>query len=100
MAVNQRLPSLSSTIPCGPETGVFMSHSLVAPVFGSIWPILLLQLPLYQSRPSFVASPSCGREPSVGILNSFIDTFTAPVMILAGGTAFSEKFAARYVAAA
>src|SRR5919198_1928385 len=85
LPVNQILPSLSSTRPCGPVCGVLSVYSLTAPVFGSTRPSLLIICPVYQIEPSLAASGSCGREPGVGTGHSLIAAWTGPSTILAGG---------------
>src|SRR6476469_1100292 len=66
IAVNQMLPSLAATSPCGPELGVFRGYSLKAPVFGSSLPSLLAPCPVYQREPSGASAGSCGRDFGVG----------------------------------
>src|SRR5713101_6521264 len=51
IAVNQMLPSLSATSPCGPEFGVFSGYSLNSPVFGSSQAQLVRRLPCVPERP-------------------------------------------------
>src|SRR5216684_1139355 len=75
MAVNQMLPSLSETKPCGPEPAVFSGYCLNFPVFGSSRPSLFAVCPVYQSEPSGASAGSCGRECGVGTSYSLICTF-------------------------
>src|SRR5579864_1987739 len=74
MAVNQMLPSLSATRPCGPDLGVLSGYSLNSPVFGSRRPSLLAAMPVYQREPSGARAGSCGRECGVGTSYSLIWT--------------------------
>src|ERR1700689_346270 len=78
MAVNQMLPSLSETSPCGPELGVFKGYSLNSPVVGSSRPSLFAAWPVYQSDPSGASAGSCGRDFGVGTSYSWICTFSTP----------------------
>src|SRR6266700_1332010 len=80
MAVNQILPSLSATRPCGPELGVFSGNSLNSPVLGSSRPSLFTPWPVYQSEPSGASAGSCGRDRAVGTSYSLICTFRVPVV--------------------
>src|SRR5262245_14623266 len=91
-AVNQRLPSLSSSRPWGPDAGVFSGNSLNWPVFGSKRPITFANIPVHQIDPSGPGSGSCGREPSDGTVHSLIDTFTEPGRTTAGGRGCSGKW--------
>src|SRR5437763_3395768 len=80
IAVNQMLPSLSATRPCGPELGVFSGYSLNTPVFGSSRPSLFALWPVYQRDPSGASAGSCGRERGVGTSYSLIWTFKVPTV--------------------
>ncbi len=93
--VNQMLPLLSSTSPCGAVSGVLSGNSLTWPVFGSTRPSRLVICPVYQMAPSRVASGSCGREPGIGTCHSLMSTRAGPGMITAAGIGFSGKFLAR-----
>src|SRR5579864_8917700 len=75
IAVNQMLPSLSATRPCGPDPAVFNGYSLKAPVLGSRRPSLLAPWPVYHSEPSGASAGSCGRDFGVGTSYSLICTF-------------------------
>src|SRR5438132_13719846 len=96
LAVNQMLPLLSATRPCGPDPSIGNGYSLICPVVVSTRPSLLANCPVYQSAPSGVASGSCGREPLVGTAHSLKLTLELPRTITAGGLGFSKKCAARY----
>src|SRR5262249_10560602 len=96
LPVNQMLPSLSSTRPCGPVCGVLSGYSLICPVLGSRRPSLPDSCPVYQIAPSLVASGSCGREPGVGTGQSLIAASTGPAMMTAAGRGRSGEFLIRY----
>src|SRR5262245_25808853 len=95
-AVNQRLPSLSNSRPCGPEPGVLSGYSLDCPVLGSTRPRTLANIPVHQIVPPGPGSGSCGREPSDGAFHSLMATFTGPGITTACGRGRSGKFVARY----
>ena len=78
--MNQMLPSLSATSPCGPELGVFKGYSLNSPVFGSSRPNLFAPCPVYQSEPSGATAGSCGRDFGVGTSYSWICTSSVPTV--------------------
>src|SRR3989441_7555630 len=80
MAVNQMLPSLSATKPCGPELGVFSGNSLNSPVLGSSRPSLFAPWPVYQSEPSGASAGSCGRDPGVDTSYSLMCTLRVPAI--------------------
>src|SRR5215831_12654508 len=96
LPVNQMLPSLSSTRPCGPVCGVLSGYSLISPLLGSRRPSLPESCPVYQIAPSLVASGSCGREPGVGTCQSLIAASTGPGTTTAAGRGRSGKFLIRY----
>src|SRR5579863_8728021 len=91
-AVNQMLPCLSITRPCGPDIGLLVRYSLMLPVFGSMCPSRLAMCPVYQIVPSGAASGSWGRVPGVGKFHSLKDTSTLPGMAAGAGPGFAGKF--------
>src|SRR5271166_2599713 len=91
MAVNQMLPSLSATSPCGPELGVFKEYSLNSPVLGSSRPSLFASCPVYQSEPSGASAGSCGRDFGVGTSNSRICTSSTPTFVEPASIAANVK---------
>src|SRR5579864_3671832 len=92
------LPSLSAVSPCGPDCAVFRGNSLITPVRGSSRPTTFAICPVYQMKPSAVASGSCGREPGVGTLHSLIETLALPGTRAARGPGLGGKFLAKYSA--
>src|SRR5438067_8969316 len=72
----QMLPSLSATIPCGPEFGVGSANSLNCSVAGSKRPTTLARWPVYQIEPSGATAGSCGYGGLLGVSHSSIFTST------------------------
>src|SRR5206468_11098925 len=95
LAVDQVLPALSSTRPCGPEWGVLSGYSLTWLVFGSTRPSTFAICPVYQSEPSRAASGSCGLDPGVAACHALIDSFTGPGTSTAAGLPVTGKVLAR-----
>src|SRR5262252_4755715 len=85
-------------MPCGPDIAVLIRYSLISFVFGSTWPSTLPHMPAHQIVPSFAASGSCGREPSVSAFHSRKLTCTGPGTTTDFGRGFSGKVLPRYAA--
>ena len=59
-------------------------------------PRVLANCPVYQIAPSAVARGSCGGDPGVGTIHSFMLTLAFPEIILAAGLDRAGKFFAKY----
>src|SRR6266852_8680276 len=76
--VNQIFPFVSATSPCGPESSIFSTYSLKAPVAGSNRPSLLCNCSVNHKEPSGAIAGSCGCAPLVGTSHSLIVAFNSP----------------------
>ena len=97
--MNQMLPSLSSTRPCGPDPASCSGNSL-------IWPGLRIEpaehvgeLPGPPDRSVRARrADRAAASPSVGTTHSLNDTFAGPAITTAAGAGFGGKCVARYAA--
>src|SRR5712692_5565096 len=76
--VNQMFPFASATSPCGPESSIFSTYSLKAPLAGSNRPSLFCNCSVNHNEPSGAIAGSCGCAPLVGTSHSLIVTFNSP----------------------